>query len=374
MEDVRKTIGNKGARVTQASSLFQTSPKIPCLIVGLGWLGQHMLRFLVTQPWYQTAGLMDMRPEMLQQVGSGLGVSPESLFTDLSEALKKSGADVAIINTPSEYHYEQSRAALEAGLHVLVAKPITNDFAQAVQLVEMAKAKNLTLSVGQQVRYNRHYQSVRRFIESGRLGAIEAVFFLNSKPRPHAGNLANLEQPALIEMACHHFDSLAALFPNHIPEKISCDGFRPSWSSYRANCMVNATIEYSDNLHVLYHGGFSSQADMYELRLEGSKGALRCRGIHMSVDDMNYEFASAQTRQWETVEIDDGIGGDDPFIPFLHNWHEYLQGGNEPPFSGRHNLRVYALLDAGTQSIMSGAPVTVAANPKYAAAFEGASA
>jgi predicted dehydrogenase len=360
--------------MAQLSNSFRTSSKIHCLIVGLGWLGQHMLRFLAMQRWYQTAGLVDLRPEILHQAGTNLGVSPELLFTDLSEALEKSGADVAIINTPSEYHYEQSKAALEAGLHVLMAKPITNDFAQAVQLVAMAKAKNLTLSVGQQVRYNRHYQSVRRFIESGRLGAIEAVFFLNSKPRPHAGNLANLEQPALIEMACHHFDSLAALFPNHIPEKISCDGFRPSWSSYKANCMVNATIEYNDNLHVLYHGGFSSQADMYELRLEGSKGALRCRGIHMSVDAMSYEFASVETRRWETVEIDDGIGGDDPFIPFLHAWHEYLQGGDEPPFSGRHNLRVYALLDAGTQSIVSGTPVAVAANQRYAAAFEGASA
>ena len=76
-------------------------------------------------------------------------------------------------------------------------------------------------------------------------------------------------QPALYEMSCHHFDCLMALFPDRVPEQIACDGFRPSWSVYAGPCMVNALVRFGGGLHVLYQGGFSSQADNYELRLEG---------------------------------------------------------------------------------------------------------
>lgn len=91
---------------------------------------------------------------------------------------------MVLINTPSELHSAQAKAVLESGRHALVAKPVTNDLAQAVELVEIAKASGRTLSVGQQMRFNRHDQPVALFLDSGALGTVEAMFFQNSKPRP----------------------------------------------------------------------------------------------------------------------------------------------------------------------------------------------
>ena len=59
----------------------------------------------------------------------------------------------------------------------------------------------------------------------------------------------------------------------------------------------------------------------------------------------------------------------DPWVVFLDVWHDYLHGGAEPPFSGRNNLRAFAMLGAAIESVESGRPVAVAGNPKYAAAF-----
>ena len=42
-------------------------------------------------------------------------------------------------------------------------------------------------------------------------------------------------------------------------------GFQPSWSVYAGPCTINGLIRFDDNLHVLYHAGFSSQADLYEV-------------------------------------------------------------------------------------------------------------
>jgi hypothetical protein len=172
-----------------------------------------------------------------------------------------------------------------------------------------------------------------------------------------------------------------SIFPHQAPEWIMVDGFRPSWSVYAGPCSINGVIHFSADsshpgsgkLHVLYHGGFSSQADLYEFRLEGSQGALRCRGLHMSNDTMQYELAP-RDGQWSVRDLDEGRAPVSPWLPFFEHWRHYLahgtlEDGSAAPFTGRANLAVFALLSAGIDSIATGAPVTVAGNPRYAAAF-----
>ena len=71
---------------------------------------------------------------------------------------------------------------------------------------------------------------------------------------------------------------------------------------------MNALIECAGGMHVLYHGGFSSQSDHYELRIEGTRGVLRCRGIHMSNDHMEYEFAARGEKFIRRQDLDAGLG------------------------------------------------------------------
>ncbi len=244
----------------------------------------------------QRVALVDVNPQALADGRELLAPHAPGEFSDLDEALKSVQADAALINTPSQLHYQQALTAIDADLHVCVAKPVTNDFAQAQDLVSRADAAGVSLSVKQQMRHNRHYQTVASFLRGGEIGQPEVIAFSNSKPRHKPYNLATMSQPALFEMSCHHFDTLMAMFPEHPPLRISCDGFRPSWSIYGGPCMVNALIELEGGVHVLYHGGFSSQSDWYELRVEGTLGVLRCRGIHMTKDKMEYQVAPPRGR------------------------------------------------------------------------------
>lgn len=367
---------------TSAVPFAPLAGNVRAMVVGLGGISGAMLKFLGQQSWYDTTAVVDIRPQALEAAKQTLELDDDALFTDLDRALAEADADAVIINTPSELHYAQAKAALEAGKHVLVAKPVTNDFQQAVELVELAESMRRSLCVGQQMRYNRHYSTVRGYVSTGVLGSVEMMNFLNAKPRHKALNLAKMEQPALYEMSCHHFDSILSIFPGHAPEWIMVDGFRPSWSVYVGPCSINGAIRFSPKssdagngpLHLLYHGGFSSQADLYELRLEGSEGALRCRGLHMSNDTMEYEV-SPRDGQWAVADLDEGIPPVSPWLPFFEHWHHYLAhgklaDGSAAPFSGRENLVVFAMLSAGIESIKTGAPVTIAGNPKYAAAFD----
>jgi scyllo-inositol 2-dehydrogenase (NADP+) len=342
--------------------------ELACIVVGLGGISNTMLRELEHKPWYRTMAVVDVRDEALALARSRLGLPPTALFTDLDQALASVPANAVLINTPSELHYAQARAAITAGRHVLVAKPVTNDYEQAVELVDLAAAHRVTHSVGQQMRYNRHYTAVQRFVAAGELGTVEAAYFLNSKPRPDPANLARMTQPSLYENACHHFDAFLGIFAGQAPEWVACDGFIPSWSPYVGPCMVNALIRFSGGLHLLYHGGFSARAPLYEFRLEGERGVLSCHGIHMSNDTMRYEFAPA-LGNFSPATIDEDIPARSPWQPFFDRWHDYVVGGPEPSFSGRNNLPVFALLSAAIESVEQGRPVDVAGNPRYDRAF-----
>jgi len=221
---------------TETTPFAPLEGNVRAMIVGLGGISGTMLKFLGQKSWYETTAVVDIRQQALDNAKHTLELDDDALFTDFNRALVEADADAVIINTPSELHYAQAKAALQAGKHVLVAKPITNDFQQAVELVELAESVNRTICVGQQMRYNRHYSTVRDYVATGSLGSIELMNFLNAKPRHEAKNLAKMEQPALYEMSCHHFDSILSLFPGQVPEWIMVDGFRPSWSVYVGPC------------------------------------------------------------------------------------------------------------------------------------------
>jgi len=342
--------------------------KLRCIIVGMGGISRAMHGILKTKPWYECCGVVDVSDAGLAAGREAAGLPDSALFRDLGRALAELKPDAVLINTPSELHFAQTKQCLEAGCHPLVAKPVTNDFGQAVELAELAAARGKKLCVAQQMRYNRHYTALADYIKSGALGSVEAAWFMNSKPRPNVLNLGRMLQPTLYENACHHFDAFLSVFAGHDPEWISCDGFVPSWSKYAGPCMVNALIRFSGNLHLSYHGGFSSQAPMYEFRLEGSTAALKCRGLHMSNDAMDYEVAPA-LGQFSPTRIDDAVPVRNPWLPFLDAWHDYLCGGDEPPFSGRNNLKTFAMLSAAIESVETGRPVAIARNPRFKEAF-----
>ena len=73
------------------------------------------------------------------------------------EAMLQSDAEVIVVNTPVQTHYEYAKMALNAGKNVIVEKPFTINVAEARELVELANEMNLFLSVYQNRRFDRDY-------------------------------------------------------------------------------------------------------------------------------------------------------------------------------------------------------------------------
>lgn len=334
------------------------------LAIGYGLMGRAMSHHIMRSGWAEITGVVEPNAKARERAMAEFTIAREWSLKDLRGLNGDHPFQIASINTPSEHHFEQAMRCIELGMHVLVAKPITHNFQQAKRLIAHARANRRKLVVGQQMRFTRHYKAVSAFIASGALGHVEQIALLNAKPRHEALNLARMDQPAMLEMACHHFDALLSLLPKSRPRSIYAHGSRPSWSVYSGDCTVNAVIELTGGVTILYHGGFSSQADMYELRLEGTRGALRVRGEHMSAPNFVYEFAE-RGGAFNEIDVESETAKQSPWTDFMELWDLYLRKGKEPIFSGRKNLPTFALLSAGVESIQTGRKIRLDQLKKY---------
>lgn len=142
-------------------------------VLGTGSLGKEHARIyadLAAAGDVQFAGIYDAAPEVGRRIAEKHRVRAFASVADAAAA-----SDALSIATPTSTHYELARLLLEQGKHVLVEKPMTDDAAQAGELVELAQRHRRVLQVGHVERFNpvfQYLQSVAtdpRFIEAHRL-------------------------------------------------------------------------------------------------------------------------------------------------------------------------------------------------------------
>ena len=139
-------------------------------MIGAGSLGFHHIRILRDMESVAFAGFIESRDDRAAEVASELGVRR---YDD--EAALLADVDAVTIVVPTPAHYDVAKAALAAGKHVFIEKPITATIEQAEELLEIARRNGALVQIGHVERFNRAvraalpYVSRPRFIESERL-------------------------------------------------------------------------------------------------------------------------------------------------------------------------------------------------------------
>lgn len=140
-------------------------------VAGVGSLGRHHARVLATLPGVAVSGVYDARPERSAEVSAEFGLAAAESMAALVEC-----SDAVVIAVPTIAHHQAAIAALDAGRHVLVEKPMTATLAEADALVERARERRVVLQVGHIERFNPAVEAAMplargaRFIETHRLG------------------------------------------------------------------------------------------------------------------------------------------------------------------------------------------------------------
>ena len=139
-------------------------------VVGLGYWGPQLVRNLYESTTADLAAVCDLRPESLAQLARRYPGIPQT--TDFDEVLADPTIEAVVIATPISTHYPLGRAALEAGKHTFVEKPLAGSLAEASELVRVAEELRLVLMPGHTFLYSPPVHAIRDLISSGELGEL----------------------------------------------------------------------------------------------------------------------------------------------------------------------------------------------------------
>jgi predicted dehydrogenase len=147
-----------------------SDPPLGVALVGYGYWGPNLLRNYCELPGADVRWVCDRRPEALNKAKSRYPAV--AVTTDLEVVLSDESVDAVLVATPISTHFAIAKAALEAGKHVFVEKPMTHDTATACELVELAAERSLTLMVGHTFVFSPPVRKVKELINAGELGEI----------------------------------------------------------------------------------------------------------------------------------------------------------------------------------------------------------
>jgi len=139
-------------------------------LIGAGHLGKIHIRLLKEIKEFDLIGFYDTNPVNSKKITTEFGISSFSSAEELIDS-----SDAIDVVTPTKYHFEYAKMAIEKGKHLFVEKPITATIDEAQELVKLSKEKEVKVQVGHVERFNPAFIAIQKdcnnpmFIEAHRL-------------------------------------------------------------------------------------------------------------------------------------------------------------------------------------------------------------
>jgi predicted dehydrogenase len=150
-------------------------PPVRVAVVGYGYWGPNLVRNVVERAELELAALCE--PSEARAAAFALRVPDVPVFTELDDVLGDPTIDAVVVATPPRTHHALAGAALRAGKHVLVEKPLARSTAEARDLIELAGARQRVLMPGHTFLYSPPVNKVRDLLRDGMVGE---VYFITS--------------------------------------------------------------------------------------------------------------------------------------------------------------------------------------------------
>jgi predicted dehydrogenase len=144
-------------------------------VTGLGYWGPNLVRNLHEIEDVEVAWICDRRPEALEKIGRRYPAVGRT--TSYETVLGDDSVDAVVIATPVSTHHPLASAALRAGKHVFIEKPLAASTEEARDLIELADERGLVVMPGHTFLYSPPVNMIRDLIETGELGD---VYFIST--------------------------------------------------------------------------------------------------------------------------------------------------------------------------------------------------
>ena len=154
---------------------------LKCGVIGLGWFGEKHCEVLHDLPQAELHSVCTRRADRLAEVAGRFGVA--ATYSDYHEMLADPDLDVVSVVTMWDQHTEPAIAALEAGKHVFLEKPMASSLADCDRILAAAESAPGKLMVGHICRFNPRYAAAKAEIAAGNIGDIVSIYARRNLPR-----------------------------------------------------------------------------------------------------------------------------------------------------------------------------------------------
>ncbi len=338
-------------------------------IIGTGGIAsnQHMPA-LAKQPDVKILAVADVNEEVAKTAAQRYEV--EHVFTDYTKMLEMAEIDAVHVCTPNNLHMPPTIAALEAGKHVMVEKPIARSAQEGVKMVEAARRTGKKLMVAQNIRFDVGNQCLKRFIDAGDLGEIYfgRVWALRRRGIPSWGVFTDKEKQGggpLIDIGVHVLD--LTLFLMGHPKPVTCSGqaftkigntpghvgtWGPwDWQNYTVEDYAAGFVRLDDGRSLVIESSFAANLgeDRFCSTLLGTKGGAETNPLRIFGEDKQtlYDMTPVHLPKASSYEAE------------VRGFYDAIINDTEPPVTGEQALNVMKILDGIYKSSELGKEVTI---------------
>jgi predicted dehydrogenase len=321
-------------------------------VIGYGYWGPNLVRNFIAAPGSAVTRVCDLREERLAPLNKLYpGIKTCSNSTDL---INDPQIDAVVIATPVSSHFDLALAALQAGKHILVEKPLAAKSDQARRLIEEAAARNLVLLVDHTFVYTDTVRKIRELIASGQLGEI----YYYDAVRVNLG-LFQHDVNVIWDLAIHDLSIMDYVLPVK-PVAVSATGIshipgQPENVAYITLFFAGAQIA-----HV--HVNWLTPVKVRHTLIGGSEKMILYDDLEPSEKLKVYDKGISVTpRQEDVYKMLVSYRSGDMWAPRLDNTEalqteaqhfiECIESGGQPDTDGLAGLRMVTMIEAAETSL-----------------------
>lgn len=303
-------------------------------VIGVGNMGQHHARVLSLLKDVELVGVADINVERGLDTASKYRAR---FFEDYRDLLPH--VDAVCVAVPTRQHHAVGMTCLQAGVHVLIEKPIAASIAEAESLVNTAAETGCILQVGHIERFNPAFQELSKVLKTEELLALEA-----HRMSPYS-NRAN-DVSVVLDLMIHDIDLLLDLADSTVV-KLTASGSRSAGSGYLD--YVTATLGFANGIVATLT---SSKVTHRKIR----RISAHCKNSLTEADFLNNEIlihrqttANYMTDYGQVLYRQDGLiekvytSNIEPLHAELEHFVNCVRGGNPPSVGGEQALKALRL-------------------------------
>jgi len=305
-------------------------------VIGAGFWGKNHIRVFHELPNAELVAVCDVDEERARSVAERYGIE---YYTNSKELHRKVDVDAVTICTWSTTLARETMAALEAGRHVLVEKPMASNMNDAVKAVKLAEREDLLLTVGFIERFNPGVQLANELVRSGDVGCVVSLTARRVSRWPERiGDVGVVKDTAI-----HDIDISRFIF-NRDPVAVHAVAGRILHKRFEDYAHI--LLNFEDGKVAFIEANWLTPYKVRRLRITGSEAIVTVDYITQEVTIDTQGQTTKPRRKWE-----------EPLKKELQHFVDCILNNKKPIVTGLDGLKALKIAEAALTSATKGRTV-----------------